>query len=199
MLGALSLQFMNGSKNSATEQGPGPSWQQELSLSGGSSLLTGGHPAPSSLCGRNFHVWNESWFVRQDLGPAYNGWQVLDATPREESESTGLGGQVLDPHFCSPGAAHAHPSCTGVFRCGPASVTAIREGDAHLAHDSPSVFVEVSVDYITWLWNEDEARSVCPQTLSTEKIGRCLRTKAVGSDSCVDITSLYKYLEVKGI
>uniref|UniRef100_A0A8C9BPU0 Transglutaminase 6 n=1 Tax=Phocoena sinus TaxID=42100 RepID=A0A8C9BPU0_PHOSS len=117
----------------------------------------------------NFHVWNESWFVRQDLGPAYNGWQVLDATPREESES--------------------------VFRCGPASVTAIREGDAHLAHDSPSVFVEVNVDYITWLWNEDEARSVCPQTLSTEKIGRCLRTKAVGSDSCVDITSLYKYLE----
>uniref|UniRef100_A0A8C6AJ75 Transglutaminase-like domain-containing protein n=1 Tax=Monodon monoceros TaxID=40151 RepID=A0A8C6AJ75_MONMO len=121
----------------------------------------------------NFHVWNESWFVRQDLGPAYNGWQVLDATPREESES--------------------------VFRCSPASVTALHKGDAHLAHDSPSVFVEVNVDYITWLWNEDEAGSVCPQTLSTKKIRRCLRTKAVGSDSCVDITSLYKYLEVKGM
>ncbi|KAM9059316.1 LOW QUALITY PROTEIN: protein-glutamine gamma-glutamyltransferase 6 [Megaptera novaeangliae] len=117
----------------------------------------------------NLHVWNKSWFVRQDLGPSYNGWQVLDTTPREESES--------------------------VFQCGPASVTAIREGDVHRAHDSPSVFAEVNADYITWLWNEDEAGSVCPQTLSTKKIGRCLSTKAVGSDSRVDITSLYKYPE----
>nr|XP_040131355.1 protein-glutamine gamma-glutamyltransferase 6 [Ictidomys tridecemlineatus] len=115
----------------------------------------------------NFHVWNESWFARQDLGPSYNGWQVLDATPQEESE--------------------------GVFQCGPASVTAIREGDIHLAHDGPFVFAEVNADYITWLWNEDESRERVYS--DTKKIGRCISTKAVGSDSRVDITGLYKYPE----
>uniref|UniRef100_A0A8C5KGB6 Protein-glutamine gamma-glutamyltransferase E n=1 Tax=Jaculus jaculus TaxID=51337 RepID=A0A8C5KGB6_JACJA len=115
----------------------------------------------------NFHVWNESWFARQDLGPSYNGWQVLDATPQEESE--------------------------GVFQCGPASVTAIREGDVHLAHDSPFVFAEVNADYVTWLWNEDE--SVERVYSDTKKIGRCISTKAVGSNSRVDITELYKYPE----
>ncbi|XP_004611061.2 protein-glutamine gamma-glutamyltransferase 6 [Sorex araneus] len=115
----------------------------------------------------NFHVWNESWFARQDLGPSYNGWQVLDATPQEESE--------------------------GVFRCGPASVTAIREGDVHLAHDGPFVFAEVNADYITWLWHGDERRERVYS--DTKKIGRCISTKAVGSDSRVDITGLYKYPE----
>ncbi|XP_006096432.1 protein-glutamine gamma-glutamyltransferase 6 [Myotis lucifugus] len=115
----------------------------------------------------NFHVWNESWFARQDLGPSYNGWQVLDATPQEESE--------------------------GVFRCGPASVTAIREGDVHLAHDGPFVFAEVNADYITWLWNEDDSRERVYS--DTKKVGRCISTKAVGSDSRVDITGLYKYPE----
>ncbi|XP_006758176.1 PREDICTED: protein-glutamine gamma-glutamyltransferase 6 [Myotis davidii] len=119
----------------------------------------------------NFHVWNESWFARQDLGPSYNGWQVLDATPQEESE--------------------------GVFRCGPASVTAIREGDVHLAHDGPFVFAEVNADYITWLWNEDDSRERVYS--DTKKIGRCISTKAVGSDSRVDITGLYKYPEEKKI
>nr|XP_004611061.1 unnamed protein product [Sorex araneus] len=115
----------------------------------------------------NFHVWNESWFARQDLGPSYNGWQVLDATPQEESE--------------------------GVFRCGPTSVTAIREGDVHLAHDGPFVFAEVNADYITWLWHGDERRERVYS--DTKKIGRCISTKAVGSDSRVDITGLYKYPE----
>uniref|UniRef100_A0A8C9IZY0 protein-glutamine gamma-glutamyltransferase n=1 Tax=Panthera tigris altaica TaxID=74533 RepID=A0A8C9IZY0_PANTA len=115
----------------------------------------------------NFHVWNESWFARQDLGPSYNGWQVLDATPQEERE--------------------------GVFRCGPASVTAIREGDVHLAHDGPFVFAEVNADYVTWLWHEDESRERVYS--DTKKIGRGISTKAVGSDSRVDITSFYKYPE----
>ena len=160
-------------------------------------MLTSGHPAPSSLCGRNFHVWNESWFARRDLGPSYNGWQVLDATPQEESEGTGSAGWVPDSRFLTPGDAHTHPSCAGVFRCGPASVTAIREGDVHLAHDGPFVFAEVNADYITWLWNEDESRERVYS--DTKKIGRCISTKAVGSDSRVDITSLYKYPEGKGI
>lgn len=82
-----------------------------------------------------------------------------------------------------------------MFRCGPASVTAIREGDVHLAHDGPFVFAEVNADYITWLWNEDDSRERVYS--DTKKIGRCISTKAVGSDSRVDITGLYKYPEGK--
>ena len=36
----------------------------------------------------NFHVWNEAWMSRDDLpDPSYGGWQVIDSTPQEESES----------------------------------------------------------------------------------------------------------------
>lgn len=34
----------------------------------------------------NFHVWNECWMDRPDLGKVeklYGGWQVVDATPQE--------------------------------------------------------------------------------------------------------------------
>lgn len=34
---------------------------------------------------RNFHVWNEVWLARGDLGTSYNGWQAIDATPQELS------------------------------------------------------------------------------------------------------------------
>ena len=40
---------------------------------------------------RNFHVWNEVWMARPDLGKDYNGWQAIDATPQELS---GGGGYV---------------------------------------------------------------------------------------------------------
>nr|XP_034978108.1 protein-glutamine gamma-glutamyltransferase E-like [Zootoca vivipara] len=68
----------------------------------------------------NFHVWNECWFARPDLGCMYNGWQVLDATPQ-----------------CR--------STTGT-RCGPASVKAIKEGDVDLPYDTAFVFSEVNAD-----------------------------------------------------
>lgn len=87
-------------------------------------------------------------------------------------------------------------SCPGTFQCGPASVTAIREGDVHLAHDGPFVFAEVNADYVTWLWHEDQKRERVYS--DTKKIGRCISTKAVGSDSRVDITGLYKYPEGEG-
>ena len=46
------------------------------------------------------------------------GWQAVDSTPQETSQ--------------------------GTFRCGPASVTAIRTGQVYLKHDTPFVFAEVS-------------------------------------------------------
>lgn len=35
---------------------------------------------------RNYHCWNEVWMLRTDLGAKdVDGWQVIDATPQEES------------------------------------------------------------------------------------------------------------------
>lgn len=34
---------------------------------------------------RNFHCWNEVWMERRDLPTGYGGWQIIDATPQEES------------------------------------------------------------------------------------------------------------------
>lgn len=66
---------------------------------------------------RNFHVWNDCWMARPDLPPGHGGWQAIDATPQETSQ--------------------------GIFRCGPASLTAVRNGQVYLKHDTPFVFAEV--------------------------------------------------------
>lgn len=41
----------------------------------------------------NFHVWNECWMKRPDLGEIYGGWQIVDATPQEESD-----GKYINAH-----------------------------------------------------------------------------------------------------
>ncbi|KGL99870.1 Protein-glutamine gamma-glutamyltransferase 6, partial [Charadrius vociferus] len=119
----------------------------------------------------DYHVWNESWFIRPDLGGSYNGWQVLDATPQEQSR--------------------------GLFQCGPASVRAIKEGDVDLDYDTLFVYTEVNADCNRWIVYNDgtKKRVYC----DTEIIGRFISTKAVGSNSRVDVTSNYKYPEGKGI
>ncbi|XP_054849611.1 protein-glutamine gamma-glutamyltransferase E-like isoform X1 [Eublepharis macularius] len=116
----------------------------------------------------NYHVWNESWFVRPDLGSAYDGWQILDATPQERS--------------------------TGIFQCGPASVRAIKEGDVDLNYDSPFVFAEVNADRITWTYNPSTRESKRLYT-ETKSVGQFISTKAVGSHTRMDITNNYKYAE----
>lgn len=70
----------------------------------------------------NFHVWSEVWMKRPDLGDAYDGWQVIDATPQEESN--------------------------GMFRCGPASVAACKQGDVAKPYDVPFLFSEVNADKV---------------------------------------------------
>ncbi|KAG9333010.1 hypothetical protein JZ751_013886 [Albula glossodonta] len=77
----------------------------------------------------NFHVWNDCWMARPDLPPGMGGWQVVDSTPQETSQ--------------------------GTFRCGPASVTAVRSGLVYLKHDTPFVFAEVNSDKIYWQRNVD--------------------------------------------
>ncbi|ELW48107.1 Protein-glutamine gamma-glutamyltransferase Z [Tupaia chinensis] len=116
----------------------------------------------------NFHVWNECWMIRRDLPPGYNGWQVLDPTPQQTS--------------------------SGLFCCGPASVKAIREGEVHLAYDTPFVFAEVNADEVIWLFEEGQAQEILAH--NTSSIGKEISTKMVGSDQRQDITSSYKNFHV---
>ncbi|KAM6248539.1 protein-glutamine gamma-glutamyltransferase 6-like [Porphyrio hochstetteri] len=115
----------------------------------------------------NFHVWNESWFIRRDLGSFYDGWQVLDATPQERSK--------------------------GIYQCGPASTRAIKEGDVNLDYDSSFVFAAVNADCVTWIHYSNKRKERIYS--DTKKIGKFISTKAVGTNSRVDVTANYKYPE----
>ncbi|KAM6053730.1 protein-glutamine gamma-glutamyltransferase 6-like [Chlamydotis macqueenii] len=115
----------------------------------------------------NFHVWNESWFIRRDLGSFYDGWQVLDATPQERSK--------------------------GIYQCGPASTRAVKEGDVNLDYDSSFVFAAVNADYVTWIRYSNKRKERIYS--DTRKIGKFISTKAVGTNSRVDVTANYKYPE----
>lgn len=81
----------------------------------------------------------------------------------------------------------------GLFQCGPASVVAIKEGDVDLDYDTLFVYTEVNADCNRWIVYNDgtKKRVYC----DTEIIGRFISTKAVGSNSRVDITCNYKYPE----
>ncbi|XP_071973968.1 protein-glutamine gamma-glutamyltransferase 5-like isoform X2 [Engystomops pustulosus] len=116
----------------------------------------------------NFHVWNEAWMERRDLPPGYNGWQALDATPQEASN--------------------------GIFCCGPAPVKAIKEGDIHLKYDCPFIFAEVNADVIKWVVTN---KMTAPERVyqDSNKIGKLISTKQVGTKGRMDITSNYKYAE----
>ncbi|XP_063239972.1 annulin [Bacillus rossius redtenbacheri] len=118
----------------------------------------------------NFHVWNEVWMDRPDLLPAgaYGGWQAIDATPQEISEN--------------------------MFRCGPASVTAVRQGEVQLSYDNAFVYSEVNADKVFWRY----AGPTQPLKLLRKDvlgIGQLISTKAVGSWKRDDITLNYKYPE----
>ncbi|KAM4691829.1 protein-glutamine gamma-glutamyltransferase E-like [Rhinophrynus dorsalis] len=115
----------------------------------------------------NFHVWNEAWFRRKDLGPSYSGWQVMDSTPLETSD--------------------------GMYRCGPAPLVAIKEGDVMLNYDVGFMFASVNADLAYWIEFEDGTKKRTSN--DTRSIGKFISTKAVGSDERVDVTNMYKYPE----
>ncbi|XP_064190247.1 protein-glutamine gamma-glutamyltransferase K-like isoform X1 [Anguilla rostrata] len=115
----------------------------------------------------NFHVWNDCWMARPDLPQGMGGWQAVDSTPQETSQ--------------------------GTFRCGPASLSAVRSGLVYLKHDTPFVFAEVNSDKIFW---QRKADGTFTQIHMEKKVvGHCISTKAVGSNMRQDITHLYKHAE----
>ncbi|XP_062870938.1 protein-glutamine gamma-glutamyltransferase K-like [Trichomycterus rosablanca] len=115
----------------------------------------------------NFHVWNDCWMSRPDLPPGMGGWQAVDATPQEMSQ--------------------------GSYCCGPASVSAIRDGLVFHKYDAPFVFAEVNSDKMYWQRNPNG--TFCQIYCEKNVVGHCISTKAVGSDEREDITHLYKHPE----
>uniref|UniRef100_A0A8C2HMZ2 protein-glutamine gamma-glutamyltransferase n=1 Tax=Cyprinus carpio TaxID=7962 RepID=A0A8C2HMZ2_CYPCA len=116
----------------------------------------------------NFHVWVESWMKRPDLGQGYDGWQVLDPTPQEMS--------------------------AGMFRCGPAAVTAIYERRVDAQYDVPFVYAEVNADVRTMIVRNGRVLST---SVDKRRVGALISTKRPGSMSMQDITSEYKTEEGK--
>ncbi|XP_065575460.1 annulin-like [Artemia franciscana] len=115
----------------------------------------------------NFHVWNEVWMERPDIGNGYGGWQVIDATPQERSADNSM--------FC----------------CGPASVTAIRRGEVLKPYDGEFVFAMANADQVFWRYNENDTKmKLLGQDI--DKIGQNISTKEVGRFERLDITQEYK-------
>ncbi|XP_031846608.1 transglutaminase isoform X2 [Nomia melanderi] len=116
----------------------------------------------------NFHVWNEVWMKRLDLSPDCSGWQAIDATPQELSEDA--------------------------YRCGPASVEAVKKGEVLRPYDNGFLFAEVNADKVFWRYNGPTQ----PLKLIRKDvygIGQFISTKAVGRWAREDITHTYKYPE----
>lgn len=86
-------------------------------------------------------------------------------------------------------------SDTGIYQCGPASTKAIKEGDVNLDYDSPFVFAAVNADCVTWIRYSKKRKERIYS--DTRKIGKFISTKAVGTNSRVDVTANYKYPEGK--
>lgn len=70
----------------------------------------------------NYHVWDEVWMERPDLGKEYGGWQAIDATPQEPSDD--------------------------MYRCGPTSVFAVKQAEVLRPYDCAFLFAEVNADKV---------------------------------------------------
>ncbi|XP_011365377.1 coagulation factor XIII A chain [Pteropus vampyrus] len=115
----------------------------------------------------NYHCWNEAWMTRPDLPVGFGGWQAVDSTPQENSD--------------------------GMYRCGPASVQAIKHGHVCFQFDAPFVFAEVNSDLVYITAKKDGTHVV--EAVDTTHIGKLIVTKQIGGDDMKDITDTYKFQE----
>ncbi|XP_075153720.1 transglutaminase isoform X2 [Haematobia irritans] len=121
----------------------------------------------------NYHVWNEVWMTRPDLGVGqngltYDGWQAVDATPQEASDN--------------------------MYRVGPAPVSAVKNGEILRPFDCGFVFAEVNADKVYWRYN-GPFQPIKLLRKDTMAIGHYISTKAVLKWEREDITDTYKYAE----
>lgn len=115
----------------------------------------------------NYHCWNECYMSRPDLPPGFGGWQVVDATPQETSD--------------------------GMYRCGPASVQAIKHGQICFPFDAAFVFAEINSDVVFHSRRKDGTME--PVRVNRTHVGRLVLTKSPGDVTRRDITDQYKFAE----
>ncbi|XP_070603301.1 coagulation factor XIII A chain isoform X2 [Erythrolamprus reginae] len=115
----------------------------------------------------NYHCWNEAWMSRPDLPVGFGGWQAVDSTPQENSD--------------------------GMYRCGPASIQAIKHGHVCFQFDAPFVYAEVNSDVIYSKALKNGSKVI--QHIDKTQIGTLIVTKEMGSDKMQDITENYKFRE----
>ncbi|KAM4689607.1 coagulation factor XIII A chain [Discoglossus pictus] len=115
----------------------------------------------------NYHCWNEAWMTRPDLPVGFGGWQAVDATPQETSD--------------------------GMFRCGPASVQAIKHGHVCFQFDTPFIFTEVNSDIVYSKAMRDGSRVI--EYVDKTHVGQKILTKEIGGNGSLDITDTYKFSE----
>nr|XP_057916799.1 coagulation factor XIII A chain-like [Doryrhamphus excisus] len=115
----------------------------------------------------NYHCWNEVFMQRPDLGAALGGWQVVDSTPQETSD--------------------------GLYRCGPASVIAIKDGLVGYPFDGPFIYAEVNSDVV--FLERDRYGNLTTMGVDTTLVGQAIYTKHVLNNNARDITHQYKYPE----
>lgn len=114
------------------------------------------------LCVRNFHVWNDVWMTRPDLPEGFGGWQAIDGTPQEESKN--------------------------IYRCGPASLLAIKEGNVHYGYDTRFVFAEVNAEKVYWQ-RDDEGDDWVPVRFKKDSVGMSCLSYCVALVICNKIMS----------
>lgn len=125
---------------------------EEITENAGASSAWG--PNPDSIW--NFHVWNEVWMSRPDLESSsthfqnsFSGWQVIDATPQEPSDCKTF--FIPRKYGHDFGLTASVFLFSDAFRCGPAPVEAIRQGQVGLAYDVTFVFAEVNADVFVFV------------------------------------------------
>uniref|UniRef100_A0A8C8EMY4 protein-glutamine gamma-glutamyltransferase n=1 Tax=Oncorhynchus tshawytscha TaxID=74940 RepID=A0A8C8EMY4_ONCTS len=116
----------------------------------------------------NYHCWNECYMSRPDLPQGFGGWQAVDATPQETSD--------------------------GMYRCGPASVQAIKHGQICFPFDASFLFAEVNSDVVFYSRNPRDG-TLEPVKVNSSHVGRMVVTKVPGQDARRDITDQYKFPE----
>ena len=80
-----------------------------------------------------------------------------------------------------------------MYRCGPAPVAAIKEGNVYYGYDAPFIYAEVNGDYIVWL--VDHEGNIRPINAIQNSVGSFVSTKMVGCAERQDLTHDYKYPE----
>ena len=124
----------------------------------------------------NFHVWSEAWMQRPDLPPNYGGWQVIDATPQEQS--------------------------MGMYQLGPASLEAVKRGKTSYAYDVSFVFSEVNANVVYWHQDGRTRLKWRASKVLFGHFGRKILTKMIGVidewsrsglTDAENIVHLYKY------